>query len=76
VENPDELPFPAWEVFNYKDFRYSPMLKGISVPVLTSRGCPYNCDYCHYMPEAGPNIRYSDVDEVIKELKYLKSTWH
>lgn len=73
VENPDELPFPAWEVFNYKEFRYSPMLKGISVPVLTSRGCPYNCDYCHYMPEAGPNIRYREVDEVIKELKYLKS---
>ena len=73
VENPDELPFPAWEVFNYQDFQYAPMLKGISVPVLTSRGCPYNCDYCHYMPEAGPNIRYRDVDNVIEELKYLKS---
>tara|TARA_B100001971_G_scaffold111191_1_gene102159 strand:+ start:102489 stop:103805 length:1317 start_codon:yes stop_codon:yes gene_type:complete len=73
VEKPDELPFPHWEVFNFQDFKYAPMLKGISVPVLTSRGCPYNCDYCHYMPEAGPNIRYREVDNVIAELKYLKS---
>lgn len=73
VENPDDLPFPDWEAFDYKGFRYSPMLKGIAVPFLTSRGCPYNCDYCHYMPEAGPKIRYRSLDKVIEELKYLKS---
>lgn len=73
VENPDDLPFPAWDAFSYKEFRYSPMLKGAAAPFLTSRGCPYNCDYCHYMPEAGPKIRYRDLDLVIKEMKYLKS---
>jgi radical SAM superfamily enzyme YgiQ (UPF0313 family) len=68
----NELPLPLWEIFNYKDFNYSPMLKGASIPVLTSRGCPYNCDYCHYMPEVGPNLRNREVDRVIDEIIYLK----
>ena len=72
VENPDDLPFPGWKHFGYTDFQYSPMLKGIAVPFLTSRGCPYNCDYCHYMPEAGPKARFRSLDKVIEEIKYLK----
>ena len=71
VENPDDLPFPGWKHFNYEDFQYSPMLKGTAVPFLTSRGCPYNCDYCHYMPEAGPKARFRSIDKVIEEIKYL-----
>ena len=73
VEDPDLLPFPGWKHFNFESFQYSPMLKGIAVPFLTSRGCPYNCDYCHYMPEAGPKARFRSLDNVFEEIYYLKS---
>src|SRR5258708_5380514 len=36
----DELPHPNFDViegFSWKDFRY---------PLLTSRGCPYSCNFC------------------------------
>lgn len=46
----DKIPFPAWDLFpikNYWNLAYShaPMNKPY-LPLLTSRGCPNNCDFC------------------------------
>jgi anaerobic magnesium-protoporphyrin IX monomethyl ester cyclase len=46
----DALPLPAWELFPveaYLDQRRSGGVdRGRSMPVLTSRGCPYKCSFC------------------------------
>jgi radical SAM superfamily enzyme YgiQ (UPF0313 family) len=36
LNNINHIPFPAYEYLSNKNF----------LPLLTSRGCPFNCDYC------------------------------
>lgn len=66
----DDLPFPDWSIFNYKKFKYAPMLTGNPLSIITARGCPYDCDYCHYMPEAGPVLRERSLNNVLDEIRY------
>ncbi len=41
---------------------------GIS-PIITSRGCPYNCNFCSVTPMFGRACRYRDTESVIEELR-------
>ncbi len=70
--NVDDYPFPSWGVFSFKQFSYDPILKGPGVPLITTRGCPYNCDYCHYMPEAGPVSRSRSIENILDEIIYVR----
>lgn len=65
-------PFPKWDMFSQNFFNYSPIFKNHAVPFITTRGCPYNCDYCHYMPEAGPVLRQRTLENIASELHDLK----
>jgi anaerobic magnesium-protoporphyrin IX monomethyl ester cyclase len=50
VEDLDSLPFPRWDQFEIRKFRYHIVTgKGITLPMLGSRGCPYTCNYCPYL---------------------------
>lgn len=69
----NQLPFPKWDIFPYLSFSFAPILKGPAIPLITTRGCPYNCDYCHYMPEAGPISRGRTIANILDEIKYIKS---
>lgn len=46
----DNIPLPAWDLFQvmtYDENRFvSGIRKGITVPILATRGCPYRCRYC------------------------------
>jgi anaerobic magnesium-protoporphyrin IX monomethyl ester cyclase len=47
----DALPFPAWDLFpltNYWKLRHAhgPLTNARYLPLLTSRGCPYPCQFC------------------------------
>lgn len=76
VENLDKLPFPKWELFPIKTFSYKPLIKKSPfVPVLSSRGCVFNCDYCPYKAYYG-FLRKRSPDSVIKELEYLKNKFN
>ncbi|MBP7652681.1 radical SAM protein [Candidatus Dependentiae bacterium] len=51
IENPDSLPFPAWEFFPVENywklkFGHGPVSLKKYMPILTSRGCPYKCRFC------------------------------
>lgn len=41
-----------------------------TTPIITSRGCPHNCDFCSVIPMFGQEMRYRSVDNVIEEIKY------
>jgi radical SAM superfamily enzyme YgiQ (UPF0313 family) len=72
----DSLPFPKWELFPIKSYRYFPILRRAPfVPVLSTRGCPYGCIYCPYTSNQGVKNRYRSPQNVIDELMVLKQKY-
>ncbi len=39
------------------------------VPIMTSRGCPYNCDFCCVTDLFGKEIRHVPVENVVRDIK-------
>ena len=88
LTNLDELPFPAWhklpfEHYDHVDSAGRSFLKsnGRSAPIMTSRGCPFRCAYCHISTEKEREsesggtgmVRFKSVDRVMEEFVRLKS---
>lgn len=50
IRDIDEIPWPAWQLFDvtaYDDNRFVTGIRfGRTVPILATRGCPYQCTYC------------------------------
>ncbi|ATW23939.1 B12-binding domain-containing radical SAM protein [Candidatus Formimonas warabiya] len=63
VENLDGLPFPAYEK-SITPIDFS------SLYLMTSRGCPYHCVFCHEGALKRP-VRQRSVQNVIAEMKYF-----
>jgi anaerobic magnesium-protoporphyrin IX monomethyl ester cyclase len=59
MENLDDLPFPAWELFP-KAFW----------PVMAARGCPFGCIFCQRV--LGRRVRQRSVDNVLAEFDALE----
>lgn len=84
VEKPDELPHPAYELFNFEDYKldssgwYNPKKLdiGTSVPILTSRSCPCKCNFCAMNLIMGTSFRPRSAEEVFREMEYLYSVHH
>lgn len=71
VQNLDKLPFPFWKIFPVKEYSYSPIItKRPFLPILSSRGCFYKCNYCPYKAYYG-DCRQRNPDSIIEELQYL-----
>jgi anaerobic magnesium-protoporphyrin IX monomethyl ester cyclase len=59
LENLDDLPFPAWELF--PKARWG---------VMSSRGCPFGCIFCQRV--LGRKVRLRSVDNVLAEFDALE----
>jgi radical SAM superfamily enzyme YgiQ (UPF0313 family) len=77
IEDLDSLPFPAWDLIPPKEYRIAPILEPARAfpiaPVLTSRGCPYNCSFCASNATWQRRLRFRSVKNVIEEIKMLKN---
>jgi radical SAM superfamily enzyme YgiQ (UPF0313 family) len=73
ITNLDALPFPAWDLIDYKKFwdRGSMASAGIRpyFTMFTSRGCPYRCVYCHQL--FGKTFRARSPESVAEETARL-----
>ncbi|MBF0205296.1 MAG: B12-binding domain-containing radical SAM protein [Oligoflexia bacterium] len=76
IENLDLLPFPAWEMIDLKQYKnFSGMADYFrwSATILTSRGCPYKCIYCHN--QFGKHFRARSVRNVLDEIDLLYNNY-
>jgi len=74
IQNLDELPLPAWDLFPMETYITRTIFKedGRKMNILTGRGCPYNCSYCS---KGFKGVRLRSIDSVIKEIKILKEKY-
>ncbi len=73
AEELDSMPFPAWHLFSldlYTNLQPTvDRVEGRSLPILTSRGCPYRCSYCS---QIGPRRwRARSAESVVAEWRWL-----
>jgi anaerobic magnesium-protoporphyrin IX monomethyl ester cyclase len=74
IKDIDGIPFPARELFAnsaYKDYHMRRFGYTIT-PVMTSRGCPYNCDFCS-RPVFGETYRARSPRNVVDEIEEVIS---
>jgi radical SAM superfamily enzyme YgiQ (UPF0313 family) len=71
IKDLDSIPFPDYEAFGIE--RY-PSYNQHSMPLITSRGCPYGCNYCCIRLTMGRNFRARSAENVVAEMKYLNDT--
>ncbi|MGD2087997.1 MAG: radical SAM protein [Candidatus Aminicenantes bacterium] len=45
------------------------------IGVQTTRGCPYNCEYCNVTNILGNQYRHKPVEQVVAEVKIVKKYW-
>lgn len=86
VDNLDILPPPAWRLLNM-DF-YTTVLSRVQINfmsfldknavmgnLLTSRGCPWNCLFCHNSYRT-ISARYNSAERVVQDLEQLIKDYH
>lgn len=66
----DTFPFPDWSLFPLK--RYSSLARrhDLSLPITTSRGCPFGCTFC-YKGIYGRRLRMRTPEKVVEEWAHL-----
>lgn len=75
IENPpsslikdlDNLPFPDYGAFHLE--KYS-CFQTKTLPLLTSRGCPYGCTYCSVRLSMGRGFRPRSPENVLSEIEF------
>ena len=70
LKNKYHNPMPDLEKYVPKDF--SKMVKRRLynlIPILTTRGCPYNCDFCCVTDLYGEKIRHIPVKNVVRDIR-------
>ncbi len=69
IENLDELPHPAYKHFPLE--KYS--MGGTKyLPIITSRGCPFQCTFCLASKMCGTRFRTRSPKKVLDELEWLR----
>lgn len=74
IQNLDSVPFPARELFDngaYQDY-FSKNFGYTTTSIMTSRGCPFKCDFCS-RPVFGSQFRTRSAANVVDEMEIVQA---
>lgn len=70
IQDLDALPFPDFDDYDLKKYF---LISNHNLPIMASRGCPYNCTYCsnHAIKKKlkGKYVRFRSVKSIIEEIE-------
>jgi anaerobic magnesium-protoporphyrin IX monomethyl ester cyclase len=76
IRNLDSLPLPAWDLVDVD--RYQSIWRSrhgyVSMNLVTTRGCPYHCNWCA-KPIYGQRYAARSPEHVVEEMAWLKRTY-
>ncbi|TNE52043.1 MAG: B12-binding domain-containing radical SAM protein [Deltaproteobacteria bacterium] len=81
-KTPDEIPYPAWHLFDIKTYNDSNLVGGMdtgrmNLPLLATRGCPYQCTFCSspnmWTPRWIPRDPIKVVDEIEHHVQHFNA---
>jgi anaerobic magnesium-protoporphyrin IX monomethyl ester cyclase len=71
IQNLDDLPRPAFKHFPLENYR---IFGKMFLPIMTSRGCPFQCSFCVTSKLFGEKFRARTSKSVVDELEWLRDT--
>ncbi len=80
----DSIPFPAYHFYNLEMYTNYPSELGFkgkkvsemkSINMITSRGCPHNCQYCSVTAFWRRNFRTRGIKNVVDEIQFLNKQY-
>lgn len=76
IENIDDIPMPAYHLFDINHYRKLRMpgctKTDFIMPVLSGRGCTFTCNFCYRMDKG---FRARSNESIIEEIKYLQKNY-
>jgi radical SAM superfamily enzyme YgiQ (UPF0313 family) len=77
IKDLDSLPFPDWDLLEHMERYDWPMhiVGGPRMPILGSRGCPFNCTFCSSPMIWKRRLRWRQPEQVALEMKTLKDRY-
>ncbi len=77
IEDLDSLPMPAYDLIDLPAYwrrqSIAPIVRRKYVSIVSSRGCPYRCLWCHNI--FGKGIRMHSPERIVDEIEHLKRTY-
>jgi len=85
IQNLDDIPFPAWDLLPMDIYLKNPIWGDVasnssgfrkdikvtrSMNIISSRGCPYSCNYCYHL-FGRSKFRFRSAQNVIDEIEIL-----
>lgn len=75
IHDLDTLPFPAFNLIPFEKYNFLFEVPGHgklpAVNMMTSRGCPFNCNFCATPINWGRTVRMRSPQNIISEIEYL-----
>jgi len=75
IKDLDSLPFPAFHLIPFEEYRFTFPVPGRgelpAVNMMTSRGCPFNCNFCATPINWGRHVRMRSPENVVSEIELL-----
>ncbi len=73
IQNLDSLPYPAFRLIPFEEYNFNFPVPGKgelpSINIMTSRGCPFNCNFCATPINWGRQVRTRSPENVIGEIE-------
>jgi magnesium-protoporphyrin IX monomethyl ester (oxidative) cyclase len=76
IKNLDELPYPAYHLVNMEQYLNPQKIeyrsfKDRAIPMITSRGCPFNCCFCSVNLHMGKMFRVHSANYVLNHIEHV-----
>ena len=81
IQDLDNIPFPARDLLNFKNYIRTHAIRGISrkfarpVELYTGRGCPNQCTFCAGHVYYGNRVRLRSVENILAEAEECKAKY-